>query len=461
MITPSDIRDKSFSTTRDGGYDVKEVNAFLDSVTDSYSAVIGENKELFRKMEILANKIEEYREEEDSIKSALITAQKAADSISKQAKDGAESLIAEATQKAQQIVTDANEKAHQVTSEADQYAHGVRDENFHEAQKLIDEAEAKANEAISAAKIVAQSIVQEAKTLASELLAQAKARKDEYEKLLAGVQSETLTLKADLLALYQNQIDSLNKSVDFDVHQAADEADKAYDDVLAKVSAFEQKELDAQAEDAAEAAEPEELADTAEPAEEETAQQLLEPVQDAPEAAQAPDAPEAESTAPAADTAEPEEEVQPAPKAQAQPQAEETAAETPVEDAAPKHVGKHGSDADLFTFSMPDSAEQEQTVLSDMPQETPAPKVSPDVKSAIDAFSGSDLTPIENQKTAIGILDDEDDDDMLDTGDFTSLFASDNDIPARPTEKLSLIPPDDDDDEEDEPKFKGFFKKKR
>ena len=255
MITPSDIRDKSFSTTRDGGYDVKEVNAFLDSVTDSYSAVIGENKELFRKMEILANKIEEYREEEDSIKSALITAQKAADSISKQAKDGAESLIAEATQKAQQIVTDAKEKAHQVTSEADQYAHGVRDENFHEAQKLIDEAEAKANEAISAAKIVAQSIVQEAKTLASELLAQAKARKDEYEKLLAGVQSETLTLKADLLALYQNQIDSLNKSVDFDVHQAADEADKAYDDVLAKVSAFEQKELDAQAEDAAEAAE--------------------------------------------------------------------------------------------------------------------------------------------------------------------------------------------------------------
>ena len=101
MITPSDIRDKSFSTTRDGGYDVKEVNAFLDSVTDSYSAVIGENKELFRKMEILANKIEEYREEEDSIKSALITAQKTADSISKQAKDGAESLIAEATQKAQ------------------------------------------------------------------------------------------------------------------------------------------------------------------------------------------------------------------------------------------------------------------------------------------------------------------------------------------------------------------------
>ena len=357
MITPSDIRDKSFSTTRDGGYDVKEVNAFLDSVTDSYSAVIGENKELFRKMEILANKIEEYREEEDSIKSALITAQKAADSSSKQAKDGDESRIAEGTQKAQQIVTEANEKAHQVPSEADQYAHGVRDENFHEAQKLIDEAEAKANEAISAAKIVAQSIVQEAKTLASELLAQAKARKDEYEKLLAGVQSETLTLKADLLALYQNQIDSLNKSVDFDVHQAADEADKAYDDVLAKVSALDQKELDAQAEDAAEAAEPEELADTAEPAEEETAQQLLEPAQDAPEAAQVPDAPEAESTAPAADTAEPEEEVQPAPKAQAQPQAEETAAETPVEDAAPKHVGKHGSDADLFTFSMPDSAE--------------------------------------------------------------------------------------------------------
>lgn len=467
MITPSDIRDKNFSTTRDGGYDVKEVNAFLDSVTDSYSAVVGENKELFRKMEILANKIEEYRDEEDSIKSALIAAQKAADSISKQAKDGAESLIAEATQKAQQIVTDANEKAQKVTTEADQYAHGVRDENFHEAQKMIDEAETKANEAISAAKIVAQSIVQDAKTLAAELLDQAKARKGEYERLIADVQKETLTLKADLLALYQNQVNSLNAAVNFDVHQAAEEADTAYEAVLSKISAFEQQELDlneAPAPESADDAEPvpQEAEPTSEPAEEVTEEPAVESaeeaeVQEAPVETEAPEAVEEKVESPEPET-EPETAEDAAP-------AEDTALEAQATEEAPavsEHVQKHGSDEDLFSFSMQDDLHSDdQTLLSDTPDEEPDVQVSADVKSAIDAFSGNDLTPIENQPAAISILDDEDD-DLPDTSDFGSLFAADNEIPARPTEKLSLIPPDDDeDDEDDEPKFKGFFRKKR
>lgn len=439
MITPSDIRDKSFSTTRDGGYDVKEVNAFLDSVTDSYSAVVSENKELFRKMEILANKIEEYREEEDSIKSALITAQKTADSITKQAKDGAESLIAEATEKAQKIVDDANEKAKQVTGEADQYAHGVRDENFHEAQKMIDEAETKANEAINAAKVVAGSIVQEAKELAGELMTQAKSRKAEYETLLSGVQSQTLQLKADLLALYQNQIDSLNASVTFDVHQAAEEADTAYNEILARIDSFVHTELDGEAEGEPAEAPAEETAED----QEEPVQETIEPAAEEPAAQpeEAQDAPQETAPAETADAPSP-------------------AAAEPAEEAGSK---KHGSDAELFSFSMDGKdgdAADDQTLLTDQSDDAPAAKVSPDVKNAIDAFSGNDLTPIENQKSAIGILDD-DDDDMLGTDDFGSLFAADNEIPARPTEKLSLIPPDDEDEEDDEPKFKGFFRKKK
>lgn len=456
MITPSDIRDKNFSTTRDGGYDVKEVNAFLDSVTDSYSAVVGENKELFRKMEILANKIEEYREEEDSIKSALIAAQKAADSISKQAKDGAESLIAEATQKAQQIVTDANEKAQKVTTEADQYAHGVRDENFNEAQKMIEQAETKANEAISAAKIVAQSIVQEAKSLAAELLNQAKVRKGEYERLIADVQKETLTMKADLLALYQNQVNSLNASISFDVHQAAAEADTAYQAVLSKVSMFEQQELDmneALAPESADDAEP--VSQTAEPTFESTEEIADESVEESDMQAVPVDTAAASEATEEATSEEPETE----PEA-----AEDTAPEAQdVEEAdVTEHAQKHGSDEDMFSFSMQeDLNSDDQTLLSDTPDEEPDVQVSADVKSAIDAFSGNNLTPIQNQHSAISILDDEDD-DLPETSDFGSLFAADNEIPARPTEKLSLIPPDDDEDDEDEePKFKGFFRKKR
>lgn len=76
MITPSQIREKNLSTVQSGGYDKEEVNALLAQIVESYQAVYDENKELYRKMEILAGKIEEYRNEEDSIKTALITAQR-------------------------------------------------------------------------------------------------------------------------------------------------------------------------------------------------------------------------------------------------------------------------------------------------------------------------------------------------------------------------------------------------
>ena len=81
MITPSQIRQKKISTVEGGGYDRNEVNELLLEVIESYEAVYAENKELYRKMEILANRIEEYRADEDTIKNAFITAQKTADKL--------------------------------------------------------------------------------------------------------------------------------------------------------------------------------------------------------------------------------------------------------------------------------------------------------------------------------------------------------------------------------------------
>ena len=98
MITPSQIREKNLSTVQSGGYDKEEVNALLAQIVESYQAVYDENKELYRKMEILAGKIEEYRNEEDSIKTALITAQKMADRIAKDAKEKAEEKLSASAQ---------------------------------------------------------------------------------------------------------------------------------------------------------------------------------------------------------------------------------------------------------------------------------------------------------------------------------------------------------------------------
>ena len=78
MITPSQIREKKLSTVESGGYDRDEVNELLLEIIESYEAIFDENKELYRKMEVLANRIEEYREDDDSINTDLITAKKMA-----------------------------------------------------------------------------------------------------------------------------------------------------------------------------------------------------------------------------------------------------------------------------------------------------------------------------------------------------------------------------------------------
>ena len=210
MITPSQIREKNLSTVQSGGYDKEEVNALLAQIVESYQAVYDENKELYRKMEILAGKIEEYRSEEDSIKTALITAQKMADRIAKDAKEKAEEKLSASAATAQQTVTDAKEKADKMVAEARTYAANFTKEKQDAAESIITEAEAKANDAIDGAKVVAQEMLNQAKQLSEQLI----------EKL----RSESKSFKDSLLSLYESQMDRLGDMVDLKPQVDEDQA---------------------------------------------------------------------------------------------------------------------------------------------------------------------------------------------------------------------------------------------
>lgn len=214
MITPSQIREKNLSTVQNGGYDKDEVNELLADVVESYEAVYNENKELYRKMEILANKIEEYRSEEDSIKTALITAQKMADRITKDAKEKAEEKLTESAATAQQTVMDAKEKADKMISEARTYVSDFTKEKQSAAESIINEAEGKANEAIDGAKLVAQNILNQAKQLSDELVTKAKAEKEYHENLVSKLKSESDGFKNSLMSLYQTQMEHLREMVE-------------------------------------------------------------------------------------------------------------------------------------------------------------------------------------------------------------------------------------------------------
>ncbi len=81
MFTPQQIDQISFSRSTFGGYDMQQVDEFLEPLTEDYVTLYKENALLKSKMRVLVGKLEEYRKSEASMKEAVANAQKAADKM--------------------------------------------------------------------------------------------------------------------------------------------------------------------------------------------------------------------------------------------------------------------------------------------------------------------------------------------------------------------------------------------
>jgi cell division initiation protein len=96
MITAQDIRERTFERARVGGYDAAAVDDFLDQLAEEVAASQKENSVLKQKMKILVDKIEEYRGNEEALNRAVLSAQKLAVQIEKEAKERAAAMLADA-----------------------------------------------------------------------------------------------------------------------------------------------------------------------------------------------------------------------------------------------------------------------------------------------------------------------------------------------------------------------------
>lgn len=93
-----------------GGYRPEDVDKFTMRLAADYQRLEQEKAELEQKLETLAEKVEEYREDEESLRTALLGAQKLGDSIIRESKQKAESMITSARAEAEKIVTDARRR---------------------------------------------------------------------------------------------------------------------------------------------------------------------------------------------------------------------------------------------------------------------------------------------------------------------------------------------------------------
>ena len=96
MLTPLDIENKKFSKQMMNGYNVDEVDEFLDQITLDYEKLYKENAELKKSNEELIDSMSQYKAVEETLKSTLIMAQSTAEEVKSVAKKEAEQIIKEA-----------------------------------------------------------------------------------------------------------------------------------------------------------------------------------------------------------------------------------------------------------------------------------------------------------------------------------------------------------------------------
>ena len=100
MFTPQQIDQISFIKSTFGGYNMQQVDEFLEPLTEDYVTLYKENALLKSKMRVLVGKLEEYRKNEAAMKEAVANAQRTCDK-----------MVMEAEAKCAKMLSNANAAA--------------------------------------------------------------------------------------------------------------------------------------------------------------------------------------------------------------------------------------------------------------------------------------------------------------------------------------------------------------
>lgn len=126
MMTPQEVANCTFAKSMVGGYNMASVDDFLDKLTEDYAALYKENAALKAKLKMTVDKMSEYRESEDAIRSTLLAAQKMSTAMISEAEQKREALIGDATSAAknrmaelQQQIADAERRLASVRLQVD------------------------------------------------------------------------------------------------------------------------------------------------------------------------------------------------------------------------------------------------------------------------------------------------------------------------------------------------------
>jgi cell division initiation protein len=111
--TPLDIQQQQFKV-RFRGFDIREVDKFLEQIADSFASLQQENENLHEKIRRLKLESQGYKEREETFKRAMLNSQNVLEQMKGNARKSAELIIADAEVNAEKILNRAHNRLAQL-----------------------------------------------------------------------------------------------------------------------------------------------------------------------------------------------------------------------------------------------------------------------------------------------------------------------------------------------------------
>lgn len=147
MLKPMDIHNKEFKKAM-RGYDAEEVDEFLDEIIVDFEKMQRELDVLKTQLSNYSENMNSYREKEISLNNALLSAQRFADQLKRDAEAKAAEIIAQAEEEAKKIIGGTEEKYNKVLADYTMLASRYNDaketlkEYFQNQIAMLDQEEA-------------------------------------------------------------------------------------------------------------------------------------------------------------------------------------------------------------------------------------------------------------------------------------------------------------------------------
>lgn len=196
-MNAKDILSRRFEKATFNGYKTDDVDEFLREISSEYSQLQKDKNELERKLEVLADKIREYRDDEDALKDALLLAQKQGNQIVNESRAAAEKLRKETQEAVDKQLAETQAKADKISADADEYAKRITRETNERADKMIKDARAKAEDIDQ--KMKKQIEIQQ------NILQKTRKEADEYRNRLLTAYKSHMDLIAKLPEMCENE----------------------------------------------------------------------------------------------------------------------------------------------------------------------------------------------------------------------------------------------------------------